>query len=230
MTLNVQSVKGKINLVEELIVTNDADVICITETWLKKNDEDAVWLKLTFLDNKSYRVQPISRQRGSGLLLIYKCCYKQELFKEANYPMFESATWKLKIGNVSVIVTGTYHPPQVVGLLHLMFIDQLSEYLMDVLSQYSNNIVVGDFNMHVNDHNNVDVCLLFDTLSALGLSQKVSVATHSKGHMLDLIFVEDTISFDVLKVETLEFISDHRPVACILSIQKLSLLRCKSNK
>ena len=87
---------------------------------------------------------------------------------------------------------GIYHPLQVAGLPNSMFIDQLSDYLMDILAQHSNNIVVGDFNIHINDHNDVDVGLLLYTLSALGLNQKVSEAIHSKGNTIDLIFVEDT--------------------------------------
>ena len=39
--------------------------------------------------------------------------------------------------------------------------------------------------------------------------------------------MEDTTNFNVQKVEILEFISDHKPVACILNIQKPSLPRCK---
>ena len=175
---------------------NDADIICITKTWLKNTEEDIVWLKSTFLSKEPYQAQPISqtKKRGGGLFLISKSCYKQELIKEADQPTFEGATWKLKIGNVSVTVTGIYHPPQVAGLPNSLFIDQLSDYLMDILSQHSNNIVVGDFNIHVNDHNDVDAGLLLDTLSALGLDQKVSDATHNKGNTIDLIFVEDTIN------------------------------------
>ena len=100
---------------------------------------------------------------------------------------------------MSVIVTGIYHPPQVAGLPNSMFVDQLSDYLMDILAQHSNNIVLGDFNIHVNDHNNVDAGLLLDTLSALGLDQKVFNATHNKGNTIDLIFVEDTSNFMVRK-------------------------------
>ena len=81
---------------------------------------------------------------------------------------------------MSVTVTGIYHPPQVAGLPNSIFIDKLSDYLMDILAQHSNNIVFGDFNIHVNDHNDVDAGLLIDTLSALGLDQKVSEATHNK--------------------------------------------------
>ena len=54
MTLNVRSLKGKINLVEEQIVPNATDIICITETWLKNNEEDTVWLKSTFLSKEPY--------------------------------------------------------------------------------------------------------------------------------------------------------------------------------
>ena len=188
-----------------------------------------MWLKSTFLDKDPYQAHPISRtnKRGSGLLLISKSCYKQELIKEADQSTFEGATWKLKIGNVSVTVMGIYHPPQVARLPNSMFIDQLSDYLMEILAQHSNNIVVGDFNIYINDHNDVDAGLLLETLSALGLDQKVSDATHNKGNTIDLIFVEDTSNSNVQKVETLEFISDHRPVACILNIQKPSLPRCK---
>ena len=92
-----------------------------------------------------------------------------------------------------------------------MFIDQLSDYMMEVLSEHSNNVVIGDFKIHVNNHNDVDAGLLLDTMSALGLDQKVKDAIHNKGNTIDLVFIEKNARFSIIKLNVLEFISDHHP-------------------
>ena len=47
-----------------------------------------------------------------------------------------------------------------------MFLDDLGEFLKEVLTLYSNIIIAGDFNLHVDDIANPDVQVFVDLLTA----------------------------------------------------------------
>ena len=52
-------------------------------------------------------------------------------------------------------------------------------FLADKILQLSNIMIVGDFNIHVNETENNDIISFNDTLEALGLDQHVAFPTHS---------------------------------------------------
>ena len=65
-----------------------------------------------------------------------------------------------------------------------MFINDITDHLMTLLSTGTNNIILGDFNMHINDINSNDACTFLDTFTALGLTQHVK-----KTHMSRVIYL-----------------------------------------
>ena len=73
-----------------------------------------------------------------------------------------------------------------------MFIDHITNDLISLLPIATNNIILGDFNMHMNYINSNEVGIFKDTLTALGLTQHIITSTHVKGNILDLIFTEET--------------------------------------
>ena len=78
------------------------------------------------------------------------------------------------------------------------------------MSKNHNFVIVGDFNVHVDDDTDVHgsrLCCLFD---AYGLRQHVEVSTHSRGHTLDLVVTADTTSLSDLDVRDMHQLSDHR--------------------
>ena len=207
-----------------MISNSKPDILFITETWLRDNKDDRIWLDSTCLNQSPYQAQQISRKtrKRGRILLLSSINFNCKLLRKCSSPTFEGATWKLEIGNISLYVTGVYHPPPSAknNTTNIMFIDQLSDYLMDLLSHTSNHIVLGDFNIHVNDPNNVDAGILLDTLSALGLEQHVQISTHNRGNTLDLIFTEDIGSARMEGIGSGGFLSDHKLILCQLSLSK----------
>ena len=52
----------------------------------------------------------------------------------------------------------------------------------------SNNVIlVGDFNLHINNPNDDDACKFMETTQALGLQQNIAFPTHVSCNTLDLI-------------------------------------------
>ena len=62
----------------------------------------------------------------------------------------------------------------------------------------TNVIILGDFNLHVNDFNDDNAMNFIETTQALALEQHVKFHTHTSGNMLDLVLTE---LFNGLKIQ-----------------------------
>ena len=120
----------------------------------------------------------------------------------------------------NITVTGIYHPPLKNTITNRMFIDDITDHLISLLPTATNNITLGDFNMHINDSNSNDACILKDTFTALGLTQHVTTSTHVKGNRLDLIFTEEISSIKLTSCQAGSFLSDHKLVIAVFNINK----------
>ena len=111
-----------------------------------------------------------------------------------------------------------YHPPYSNGNGVNVFIDEIAIFLTDFLAKYTDTIIMGDFNMHINDPTDGDAMVFMDTLEAMGLDQNVTFDTHQKGNTLDLVFTEVKSGLKVNRCDSGPFISDHRAILIELSI------------
>ena len=68
---------------------------------------------------------------------------------------------------------------------------------------------MGDFNIHMDDLQDVDSCLLHDTINAFNLNQKVNIPTQNLGHILGLIITETLHKYGVEKIILGPYLSDH---------------------
>ena len=59
-----------------------------------------------------------------------------------------------------------------------IFIDEITELLTEVLLSSKDYIILGDFNLHVNDQDDVDAQIFSDSMKALGLKQLSMISTH----------------------------------------------------
>ena len=100
------------------------------------------------------------------------------------------------------------------------FIDQLTDLLTTLQSKYNNTIILGDINMHMDDPNNQNACILHDSINAFNLIQHVKIPTHNKGHTLDVIITTNSTGFNnVGEIHT--YISDHRLLILEIATNKM---------
>ena len=132
----------------------------------------------------------------------------------------EYAIWHVSLKNKSLHILGIYHPPPKQHLTNATFLDELTELLTTRLPNLENPIILGDFNMHIEDSNNYNSKNFVDTMKALGLKQHITAPTHYKGNILDLIFTEATSPMKVSQSIMLNFISDHRLIAATINVEK----------
>ena len=191
-TVNVRSLKNCEQQVLNEIIKGSIDVLVITETWLSNTQDDTHWIQASDLNREPLTCQTYSRmgRRGGGLALVCKSCLKPSLKHSFQSQALEAATWTVTNKNIPICITGVYHPPPREGIINSMFIDTITEYLTNVLSKHKNNIILGDFNIHIEDLSSSDTVIFNNTMEAMGLEQHVRFPTHRCGNTLDLIFTE----------------------------------------
>ena len=112
---------------------------------------------------------------------------------------------------------GVYRPPD--GSIP-QFLDIFTELLVDIVASNTNLVILGDFNIHVNDVNDPNATIFLDIMNAHGLKQHVRGPTHKSGNCLDLIFTEELSRTKTIMCSQNLIVSDHNSIQCILNIPK----------
>ena len=223
-TCNIQSLKNKDLQIIDLLTDYSLDLLALTETWLNDSPSTERWLHSTPANRDPYKVLIHNREnrRGGGVALIVKSDFATKLVESGDTGSFEYATWEVSIKRRSLTITVIYHPPYSLNnkSTNKAFLDDFTDYMAKLLSERHNNIVVGDFNLHVSNEENVDSAIFNDTIEAMGLYQHVSFPTHNAGNTLDLVIseIQGPISIDTTVPGP--FISDHRAIISTLSLKK----------
>ena len=100
-----------------------------------------------------------------------------------------------------------------------MFLDEVTELLMALIPKYKNIMLLGDFNMHIEDTSNPDI-IFNDTMEALGLIQHVKSPMHKQGNILDLIFSEANGQLRMSNCQVENYISNHAIITIDANIIK----------
>ena len=96
------------------------------------------------------------------------------------------------VKHTCLMIVAIYRPPD---LSNIMFLDEITKWMVDSLLEDNNVIIAGDFNLHISNKNDDDAYNLLDTFTALGLDQHVGLPMHKSGNILDLIFTEVSQTF-----------------------------------
>ena len=176
-TINTRSIKNKVELVLENSELQNLDFLAITEIWLKDTDEDRTWISSSQLESDKLSFQTLNRQnkRGSGLGLLHRKEYQvTRIDNPLQLDTMEHATWRAQLGNQALMLLVIYHPPiGNAGNTHTRFLDQVSELLQYSITNHKNLVILGDFNIAVQDLGNPDSQTYLDTMEALGLTKHI---------------------------------------------------------
>ena len=136
---------------------------------------------------------------GGSIGLIFGRNNNMKLLINGNTPTLEYAIWRYTIRNKPIHIIGIYHPPlnEEHNTTNGMFIEDITELLVNKLPQYENSIILGDFNIHIEDITNAEAIIFNNTMRALGLEQHISGLKHVKGNTLNLIFTQLSNSFNI---------------------------------
>ena len=218
-TANTRSIKNKSELVMENSKLESIDILAITETWLTDSEEDKAWIKTSGLEDHGYSFHTHNRsdRRGGGLGLWHRKEYQATKIDHIpNYQTLEQAGWVLATKDRTITIVVIYHPP---GNTPTRLLDEVSELVQYYFTNHKNLVILGDFNVAVQDLNNPDSLAFKDTMEALGLVQHIDQPTHQLGNTLDHIYTESIDTLGISHAFTSNYISDHRMVGIELNIK-----------
>ena len=127
--------------------------------------------------------------------------------------------------------TAIYHPPYSLKTksTNRAFLDDFTDLVTDLLPKHPNNLLLGDFNLHVSNEDDIDSAIFLDTIEAMGLYQHVSFPTHKSGNTLDLIISEIQSRVTIMTTTPGPYITDHRAIISTLNIKKMQPRRQVKN-
>ena len=168
-----------------------------------------------------YKNRP--KGRGGGLALITKNCYTVKIVETGQYPSFEYATWELEVKNKKIHITGIYHPPYSLKnkSTNRAFLDDFTTFMTELVPRWLENALLGDFNLHVSNDDDIDSTIFLDTTEALGLYQHVTFPTHKQGNTLDLVVSELGSKSRVMTMSPGPYLTDHRAVISTLNVKSI---------
>lgn len=121
-------------------------------------------------------------KKGGGIAAVFSDKYSWEEITLGDYASFEHLAISINCGFPFLIIT-VYRPPK----SKYGFQDNFVELLSKVSTDYDRIIILGDFNIHVDNASDSDAQNLISLLEAFDFTQHVSGPTHNKGHTLDLV-------------------------------------------
>ena len=144
---------------------------------------------------------------------------KEEInFNSDEKTSFEVSELLVSFGSTHVRTVIVYRPPHLENhpITTSVFFHEFAEYLESVVMSSDKLLIIGDFDFHMDVPTNPIIKHSSDLLDAMGLVKHVKQATHTHGHILDLIITRQSDDFVAHEPPSESFISDYAAVICSL--------------
>ncbi|KAF0310618.1 hypothetical protein FJT64_018415 [Amphibalanus amphitrite] len=169
--LNVRSLTAHLDQVNLLLLREQLDVLCLSETWLTETvDSTAILFPGYTICRRDRRKKKI----GGGVAILYRSALKAEQLRVPADDSAVEALW-MQISSRSTIVVGAvYRPPSGPTA---PAIDCLHNQLMHVLARARPTYLLGDVNIDVSQSAKPGVASYTQHLSDLSLKQLITEPT-----------------------------------------------------
>ena len=157
------------------------------------------------------------------MALITKSHFSVKLVNYGSFTSFEHSTWEVTIRNKPIHFTAIYHPPYSLRnkSTNQAFLDDFTSFVTNLLPEWPDNVLMGNFNLHVSKYDDIDSAIFLDTLEAMDLYQNVSFPTHKSGNTLDLVISESGNGSTIMTTTPGPFLTNHRAVISTLNIKRV---------
>ena len=155
------------------------------ETWFNSCDDTDEGRFKTACKGFHILHNPQEGRRGGGIAAVSRsCCTLNKTSSLRTFKMLDvGVLLLLDVLRLVAIHRSPYNLPSCRWTVS-DFISEFPSYLESLAYDNGRLIIVGDFNIHVDDHDDNVVKKLLDLLNSLGLTQHVIYPTHNKGHTL----------------------------------------------
>ena len=156
MLLNARSIKKKDHIIIAELGNNKIEIAVLTETWIKSNQQDEAWLSQSEFKQDNYNIityNQLGDKKGGGLAIVFRKDLNVAQLEANNTPTKEYSIWKYIKKKKLVHIIEIYNPTPNAenATTNAMFLDDQAELLMDKLTQLENIILLGDYNMHIEE-------------------------------------------------------------------------------
>lgn len=176
---------GKSDQIQALIIDNQLDICSLTETWFKGRHP-----AVKAVTPPGYRITQLPRSSapGGGVAVIHRSTLVIVKTVPREYTTMECLELLIKSGTDHLRLVTIYRPPPKAGSPGVpKFMEEFAD-LLDYLTLSSGHLlVVGDFNIHLDEPSKPAPGQFNDLISSTNLVQHVSQSTHSQGHILDVV-------------------------------------------
>ncbi|XP_053576277.1 uncharacterized protein LOC128665981 [Bombina bombina] len=180
---NSRSVCNKLTSIHELFSSCSLNLLALTETWLSPLDTASTAALSHGGLHFSHTPRSGNRQGGGvGILLSSRCTFQQiHPISSLTFPSFETHMIRL-FSPLSVCVAVIYRPPG----SSTQFLDHLAALLPYFLSSDTPALILGDFNIPLDNPTALSAKQLLQLTSSFGLSQWTDSPTHKDFDILPL--------------------------------------------
>ena len=182
-TLNSRSARNKGDSIKDEIIDSKIDILTLTETWFSKNEDQAV---IESVVPNGYSIEHVARpnRKGGGVAVIYKSTLGITVNQPQAVTTFEYIDVSFQHCSNTIRLLVVYRPPSTPSQ---KFLSEFSK-LTDQLNISSGMLlIVGDFNIHVDNQSCKFATDFMTHLDVSNLCQHVTSSTHVNGHTLDLV-------------------------------------------
>jgi len=177
-----------------MIADSHKDVLLITETW--HENAEAVSLKRVTPDGYKcidvarplapHSVHSAELRNYGGIALVYRDSLRAKQYALDIKPVtFEHLCVNVATDKDSLLLLCVYRPGS--QAVTAEFFDELTLVLEQISVQRRPCIICGDFNIHIDDDNDVHAKKLGELLQTFDWIQHVREPTHTAGHILDVV-------------------------------------------
>lgn len=129
--INIRSIKKKFDVINNFIIKNNVQILCVNETWLKPNQK---YINLP-TNYQIIRQDRINRKGGGVAIIHHKNIKIQTITKDQTH---ETIAIKIELNDTTKLnLISTYYPPNCTYNL---------DFLEKIINDKENNLIIGDLN------------------------------------------------------------------------------------
>ena len=175
----------KCQQIQDLKIENQLDICSLTETWFKPSH---IAVKVVVPPGYTMKHIPRANARGGGVAIIFRDSTSVTVSTHNTCTSMEYLNCLFKVGLELLRIVTIYRPPPKEKSPNVpVFLNEFADLLEDLTLTSDQLLLVGDLNFHFDNPTSAHTKPIIDLLSATNHQQHVTLATHQKGHILDVI-------------------------------------------